>query len=541
MAQPPVIIQRVPIASSVFPDTTGSGIPNSMMSTSNCLYSKYPDGRLYSTQRFAVNISDYPGADSTGTGANTAGSKGRGIYFWNFSVSGVTEEHTYIINDNKIYVDNYSTAVQTITTGKDPCYFFEIGNYLFITDPQNTKAWYATKAAYSTFTEMTTAVDADWPFVSNVKMTGGGAVLNGILYLMDTDGKIWNSAADTPTSWTGTDFITAARSTDSGVYLTSHHDNIVAISSKSLEFFYDAGNPNGSPLQRREDIFYNTGCLDRKRAFNSGDLIFFVGADKVGTAGVFVLDNFSLSKVSDDAIDRYLAITLSGANFDIFTTGGTVAEHRLFFLTVTSSDSATTFTPTCTLVYDLATQTWSEYTSSILNNTSYTAFSVIGNSERGIGSRDAKFIFSSGEVGAWDFTGNMSDSKGAGGAYMASGYIVNQDDYIQPAVYSSTAAIDFIIFTGEVDFGTMTNKFLHRLSLAGTTSKAAVDATPITISWSDDRYKTILGTRYLDTADHRSLTRLGKFKRRAFKIAYAGSDRLLIEGLELDIRLSNYA
>ena len=79
------------------------------------------------------------------------------------------------------------------------------------------------------------------------------------------------------------------------------------------------------------------------------------------------------------------------------------------------------------------------------------------------------------------------------------------------------------------------------MNLVGDTLKLATNLTPIQISWSDDGYSTLSTPRDLATGLRRSLTRLGNFKRRAFNLSYSGTDKLQIEGIEIDTRESGYA
>ncbi len=537
---------RVPIASSVFPATSSSGIPYTLMAAKNAQFSTYPDGRLYATQRTSVNIADFSGANSNGSGPNTAGTNGRGIFLWNYYFSGTTYTVTYLVNNDKIYTNNYGVANTTITAGRDPVYFFEIGNYLVMTDPQNNEMWYATKSASPTFTKMVVGTDPDWPFaVAGTMLAGGGAVLNGILYLMDTTGKIWNSASNNPTSWNGLDFIEASRSADGGIFLAPHHDAIAAIGPKTIEFFYDAGNPVASPLQRRDDVFYSIGALDRKRVYLNGDVVYFLGSEKSGTTGAFLLDNFSVNKISDDAIDRYIGFTLASSDYEIFTCASTFGEHNLFFITASPQLSSTYFSPVYTLVFDASTKTWASWeinTSLLTGSISSPCFPMIANSERGTGYVDSRFMLSNGDVIVRDLSGYMYDTKGAGGGYFtASDYIILQADYVLSLNYAAQSLLDFSLYTPEIDAGTLTNKFLYRMTLAGTVTTRALNTSDIYVSWTDDIYNTYSTPRALTTNNRRSLTRCGKFKRRAFLLNYAGEDRLLIEALELDLRMSNYA
>ena len=94
----------------------------------------------------------------------------------------------------------------------------------------------------------------------------------------------------------------------------------------------------------------------------------------------------------------------------------------------------------------------------------------------------------------------------------------------------------------EIDMDTSTNKFCHRLTLIGSQDAGASSAVPASISWSDDHYSTFNTPRIIDSIRKlRNLTRLGTFKRRAFRIEVDSAERVRIEALEVDTRGSQYA
>jgi hypothetical protein len=559
-------ITRIPIATSLYPvGANGSAVVDAQ-ATTNCIFTKYPEGKLFASQRYPINI-----FQNTTQPSSTAVSKGagRGIYYWNFSIGGVSSDYTVIVNYDKIYYNTYSSAaIQTIDTGTDLVYFYEQGNYLIILDPQNNKGWYVEKSAVNTITSLTSV--SGWPFTGDVKMAGGGAVLNGTLYIMDTDGKIWNSQPNNPTTaWVGIDFIAASRSTDSGVFLCSQHDQIVAISSKTIEFFYDAGNPVGSPLERRQDLFYNTGCADRRRVFDSGDTIFFLGAERTGTISAKILQDFTLTDVSEDSLDVFLNTVISNTSAEFLVSGATVAGRKLFFVTSVikavpgslgygssfssgfssgfgSSSSITyeVWIPYSTIAYDLNGGYWSKYTCGSLSAINPSSdYPVIGTSENGIGLRGALGIMTNGDVFQYDLTGLYQDTIGSIGVYVdtASTYMTSPEDYVFDIATASAASINFNVFTPEFDQDVYPYKYLSRFNLVGDTLKGATNLSPIGVAWSDDGYQTQSVERSLETGKRRSLTRLGNFKRRAFYLSYTGTDKLQIEGIEVDTRTSGYA
>lgn len=145
--------------------------------------------------------------------------------------------------------------------------------------------------------------DADMPGNNGVSLVRGGASLDGYFFVCDITGKIHNSDLNDITAWTSTNFLTAEREPDIGVYLGKMGDNLVYIGTRSIEFFYNAGNATGSPLARRQDISYRLGCYHPNTIVQLGDIIFFLGTTQTGESHVYKLENFQLSIISNNRVD----------------------------------------------------------------------------------------------------------------------------------------------------------------------------------------------------------------------------------------------
>lgn len=595
-------ITRIPVATGIDAELAGSGIISKGSIAKNVLYSQYVDKRIYATQRPAINIKGISSLFSLPP-------MGRGIAYWD-----AAEAYIIVVNDT-VYLGGYGGPMaQKIAPGRDPVQILELQDYLIILDSQGNQGWYIEATSPTTLLEI---VDSDFPGnLPNVEIAGGGAVLDGYLFVMDTKGTIYNSDLNDPTSWDALNFIASQREEDAGVFLTKHHDHLVAIGTKSIEFFYDAGNAVGSPIQPRQDISYVTGAIDIKSVFNTGDIIYFVGSEKVGTTAVFKIEQFTLKKVSVDSIDTFLSVTRARSKYDFGVAGATVGDHHLIFITslapetvtltensinvnligqsITSSigipeaqggqqsfpigqvistspgiitvggdvtaDASISITgqqiisglgapkvfgtydiwlPQYTLVYDSLTDTFVEFDTTISN---ISAFSVVAATERSaVSERESIILFYNGDYGNFDMTFNKLDGASSDPDYVEADYIVNQDDYIQDLGQDTVASIEAIILLGESDFGSVTNKFINRISYVGTTTANAENITPLKISWTDDHYRTFSPERDLATGLNRSLTRLGTMRRRAFQLRYTGTDVIRVEGLELDLRASQYA
>lgn len=362
--------------------------------------------------------------------------------------------------------------------------------------------------------------------------------MDGYLFVMDTNGNIYNSNLNDVTTYNALDVLEAQREQDSGVFLTKHHDTLVAFGSNSTEFFYNAGNPAGSPLGRRPDISYRTGALDFRNVFTSGERIYFIGSEKIGTPGIYEIAGYQLKRISTDSIERFIARTRTEEGFRFNLTGGYIGEHYYTFINTLDASDSSVYDPKYTFFYDATHNLWGEFSTDI---STIAAFSMAGISERSTTIKGASVIlFMSGDLAIFDMGGGVQDSSGED-PYIEDGFIEDQPAWVGGGIATITKNIDFSIIMNEQDFGTMRNKFMSRLAVVGASVGLEVDKAPMLVSWSDDVYRSFSTPRFYPTSMHRQLSRLGKFRRRAFKINYSGLDRLRLESLEFTVDTSDYA
>ena len=512
-------ITRTALVSSTDPDTYADGAVTSGAGTTNVTYTQYPGDKAYGTQRASINIFTEPDDETL------ARESGRGVFFW-----GAVDDY-YFVNDNDLYKGDYSNDIGNVGEGDHRIYFTVVGTQLVIIDPVNSEGWYINEALPSTLIEIT---DGNFPGAVGVGKTivGGAVSLDGFLFIMTEDGFIYNSNLNAVQTWTALDFISTDTSSDGGLYLAKHHNHVCALGENSIEFFYNAGNPVGSPLQLRQDISYLAGAVDFDAVTECGDDIFFIGREKIGTMALFQLRDFKPQKVSPETIDSFIQhvydTTNTGGNrMKIILGSSWFGGNQLCFMTSIERQSGGQRLNDAiqTLVYDATTQLWSIYETGLAAIDAFEVFSspassVSQNVSGFPNTVETTIMFTSGALATVDLTNSNLD--------------------LEPDA-SASSNISMNITTVEYDYEMMTNKFASRLSVAGTTLSNATDLTPLKISWSDDRYRTTTTQRDLDTGLRRSLTRLGDFKRRAWIVDYSGVDTLRLEALEFDIRGSQYA
>lgn len=468
-------------------------------------------------------VTQRPGFDVFTDASDTvADAKGRGIYYWN------TKSARYFVNDDVIYKNSYSLVIGSITSGFRKGLFLEVGSYLVFLDHENNEGW-----TINSSDVLAQISDLDFP----TTLAGGGAVLNSYVFVMDSDGTIYHSDSSNPTAWTATNVIDAAREPDGGIYLTKHHDHIVAIGTSTIEFFYDAGNPNGSVLGRRQDISYNIGAVSEDGVWYDGDDIFFLGRKPRGDIGVYRLSKFQLAKISTNELDAFLTENITKNNIS-FTASGFSSRDHMFFILTAYDGAASTINPKLTLVYDSYSGTWHPWT---------TGISVLS----GLGT----YI----PVMDWTISGSTSNRYGEGilsngdlisiredmipqDSEAAQDYMENPTDYVA-ADYVETMGggagdnIDLVIRVGHIDFGTNRTKFIRTFSVIMDLTDSSQD---LTIQWSDTDHTTFNTGKIIDTSAPNWLTQLGKTNRRTMQLSYSGGEIVRIMSMEFGIQYGNH-
>lgn len=245
------------------------------------------------------------------TGDSTV--RGRGITDF-LGERGITiTEDRYYYNDGGSFTDitggngfqgDYFAVITKFNQAGSPYLVVQnAGDYSTNASATHGNLWYATDGVSAP----TRVTDADMPGNDGVSMIRGAVNLDGYLFVCNIDGKIFNCANDDITTWAATDFITAEREADLGIYLGKHKDHVVYFGTRSIEFFYNAANTSGSPLTGRSDIFYEVKCRHPNAVVEDGEVIYFVGQPQGQRRGVYVLENFGIRKLSNDFIDEKLA------------------------------------------------------------------------------------------------------------------------------------------------------------------------------------------------------------------------------------------
>lgn len=464
----------------------------------------------YLTQRPSIDIF----ADASATTADAAG---RAIYYWDGNTA------LYFVNKGTIYKTDYATVIGAVTAGTKKGHFFVVGTSLVFLDPQNDQGW--TITAGGTLTQIT---DVDFPPKQTpaVGLAFGGAVLDGRLYVLGDNGYIYGSDLANAAAWNALNFLDAEREPDGGIYLAKHHDNLVNLGARSIEFFYDAENATGSALARRQDIYYSIGCASGEAVLEIGDVIIFAGVGATGAIGIYTINNFALSKVSTETIDSFLTSSVVRDGYSITASGLSGAGHTYYLLTVYTLVSGVV-SPLTTLCYDAASGLWSQWSTVAAG---LTKFPLMSWSVRtGSVSRFGEGIFSNGDL--LSVTDLMIPQDTAGGlSWVQPGWV--QSGWVMSSAATPTP-ITLKSRTGQFDGDTQVRKTMAGINVVGERTSASQT---LTLRWSNESSRNFNAGVAVDTSKYERVNRLGQYRRRNFEIEYSGSEQIRTYALEDGIK-----
>ncbi len=201
--------------------------------------------------------------------------------------------------------------------------------------------------------DMTAVTDVDYP----AETVPGAAYLDGTFYVMTPLGYIYGSELDDPLTWSGLNVIKAQSMPDGGVALRRMVNYIVAFGEYTTEFFYDAGNPNGSPLLPVTNAVALVGCSSANSIADTENTLYFMGVTRQQGRSIYRFNGTIPERISTSAVDRVISASdLSAVNAYFIKMKG----HPLYILTLQDLN--------VTLVFDSLTNLWHEWTSSIPGN-----------------------------------------------------------------------------------------------------------------------------------------------------------------------------
>lgn len=323
--------QRLPLV--VFPANRTSSIQKDSRLV-NCYLETDPTGDLWVWKR--------PGMLEA---FSSPAAEGQGLFFW--------QGDAYSILNGTLY-RNGITAVPP-AVGLDQTNGVYRFNQILGGNPKmvfgNGKKTYAYNLTDG-LTGPFDTIDPNFP-AETVK---GIAYLDGTTYVMTPGSDIRGSLidnVDSPTSWSILNLIQARSEPDPGVYLAKQNVYVVALGSWSQDPFFNAGNPQGSPLQVVEGQVVKFGCLHADSVQEIDDRLFWMSTGQNAAIQFSMLDKMNHSIISDDAIDRLIKDADIG-NGRIFSWRCKLEGHNFYICTIKNLN--------LTLAYDVEEQKWTQWT-----------------------------------------------------------------------------------------------------------------------------------------------------------------------------------
>jgi len=416
----------------------------------------------------------------------------------------------------------------------------------------------ATWTSGGTITGLITS-DSDYPTTT----VPGIVYLDGTYYVMTPNGSVQGSDINDPTSWSALNVIQCQGEPDGGVALARQLNLIVAFNTYSTEFFYNAGNPTGSPLLPYESAFIEVGCAVGTSVAQTDNSLYFIGVTKQKGRGIYRFVGTSPEYLSNPFIDRLLnADDLSNVSAFCVRIGG----HIFYILYLGESE--------LTIVYDSTSKQFSYWTTSALLSPALT-ITAMSYSNKLVTVTKASHGFNDGDLvviagvtptgynGTYTinvvddntFTYTLSANpgtvtvQGTAANYVQSPFAVasytsgNNLDIIQDSttgyVYlldngtyeDNGNPIEVLIRTPKFDAGNNDKKFTPVLEVIGDKVKSTAY-----VRYTNDDYRTWSKYRPVDLDIQRSrLNRLGQGRRRAYEVRHHDNVPLRLEALELTV------
>ena len=364
-------------------------------------------------------------------------------------------------------------------------------------------------------TEVTDGWDDDGNIDAAIPVEGL-VYLDDYMFVLDETGRIYNSNNNDFATWdSSTDFLTAERNADKGKAIFRHYDHVGAISQKTIEFFYDAANATGSPLSRRTDIFHTVGTPDGKSVASLRDTTCFIGQDEGSNYGIYAINQFNVTKVSDSLADLAIrnAVVGSDAMVGIMVSAGGKDFYIITFLHSNSTSTSTLDQRFRSYVFDLNDKVLMEWNTNLITK---------GLMPVGVTGTDG------GTCRIINFTGEVLN--------------LPHDTIAQDSnsVAASTSTIDMLIRTYPIDLDTHYVKFWENAGINGYHAQdTATNGLDLSIQWSDDLGATLqtARTETLTNEQRAEVSGLGSSRHRVWYISTSSVVRAYLQNLCLNFSL----
>lgn len=384
-----------------------------------------------------------------------------------------------------VYLSSLNTATATsyvipTATAQQNYYFDKLLNANYFLIKNQTELFYLYAGTLSRVT------DKSYP----ARTVAGIAVLDSFVFVMDSDGGIHSCKLADATVWNSLDYIRASYQQDRGMFIGTHLNYIVAWKEFSMQFFYNAGNPRGSPLALDQGANVRLGMASANSAVYMENTYVWMGRTELGGRGIYFLDGRSPTKVSTEPVDRIINASSLAA---VYALGYKTQGHVFYILTLADLNIS--------LIYDFATKEWALINSLVGALELY--FQWVASAVNPSTGRTCLLNATSGE---------LAD--------------------VNPGVFQDIASnIVVKLCTEKMNMGNNFKKLLPRLEIIGDKTN-----TSVAVRFTDDDYVTFSASRNVTLNLKRpALLRCGSFYERAFELTHQANTNLRLRALQLHL------
>lgn len=345
------------------------------------------------------------------------------------------------------------------------------------------------KAYFYDGTTLTQITNVNFP---TTKLRKGLAYLNGVTYVITQDAYIQGSGANDPSAWDPLNSILAQIESDQGVAIAKQLVYVIAFKTFSVESFYDAGNPTGSPLGSVQGAKISIGCKTADSVRDMDGTLYWISQSKSGSIGVMQLSQTKSDTISTASVERLIQT----ADFTtVWSWCFKLSGHRFYGFTIKNSN--------LTLVYDETTQEWAQWTD-----------------------QDGNYLPI---VAAIDGDNQLPLFQHAtNGSF----YSLSLDNYSDQWTAGVKTVIPFDLVTPNYDGGVKKPKVVTRLTVVGDRVPGSILQIRVNdFDYASDKWTSF---RNIDLGqENPTLTDWGTFKRRATHLRHRGDTPLRLQVLEL--------
>jgi hypothetical protein len=417
----------------------------------------------------------------------------RAVYYWEEKL----KYFVWVQDDIKV-VSGANGSILTTISGVLGTSSGDVGVTEFLYDDGTVKLVFTDGVDLKTVDDAYTVVASASPDLRSPCLTTL-VFLDGYLFMVDaTNNDIVNSNLNDPLAFTAGDFIQAEMVADTMKGLFKINNYIVAFGKNSIEYFWDAANATGSPLQRNDTPVKFNGLLSINTVARMGNKLYFLGNNNEGSPTIFMMEDFKLKEIGNESMRRQLS---SETSADSSWNAAIMSFNGLDFYVVSGA----------------ATKT---YVVNLEKPELWTRWAFAGTDQMQV-----RFAVSARATG-----------EGYTCVFYAHGteYLFQFDPTITT---DNLVPYTWTVVTPREDFDNYNQKVINRLSVKG--DRPSADTT-MSISWTDDDYQTFSTPQTVNlNQELPCIYQCGPFRRRAHKLTCTPTVPFRVRTLEVDVNLGN--